>query len=111
MAKSTDESRSLVNQAVRKTLKVGESVHATSLRELAQALGLDPNDPNARVVGTLKSMKFNRTYRRAVRLSTSGSATRSRAFRAKTSSSLGELNKWVRRTCFTKASLCEPGWR
>ena len=63
MAKSTDESRSRVNQAVRKKLEVGESVHATSLRELAQALGLDPNDPNARVVGTLKSMKFNRTYR------------------------------------------------
>lgn len=63
MAKSTDESRSRVNQAVRKKLEVGESVHATSLRELAQALGLDPNDPNARVVGTLKSMKFNRAYR------------------------------------------------
>ncbi len=60
MAKSTDESRSRVNQAVRKKLEVGESVHATSLRELARALGLDPN---ARVVGTLKSMKFNRAYR------------------------------------------------
>ena len=62
MPGSTQESRDLVNQAVQERLKVGETVHGASLKELARAIGLIPTPL---IVGTLRSMKFNGTHRRA----------------------------------------------
>lgn len=61
MPGSTQESRDLVNQAVQERLKVGETVHGASLKELARAIGLIPT---RLIVGTLRSMKFNGYYRR-----------------------------------------------
>lgn len=59
MPGSTQESRDLVNQAVQERLKVGETVRAASLKELAKLIGLMPT---SLIVRTLTSMKFNGYY-------------------------------------------------